>query len=257
MKLIAYTLGFEPTEIRPGPAKRDFMESTSNRYAYRCLPLNIANQYGWELICPGSFEVTWDGGDSADAMVVETLEQGWPPPVSHFGHGVLTFHVNVLFRTEPGTQLMVMGPVNNPKDGATGLVGIIETDWSHYSFTMNWKLTRPFHPVRFMKGEPFAHIFPISLSAIEQVRPTFMPIDADPELKRAFHEWQDSRNAFNEALKDPQSDAAAQKWQKAYFRGLGPDACPVKHAEHRTKVDVKPFPRSTKSLSGGKSGNQR
>lgn len=128
MKLISYTLGFPPTEMRPGPAQRPWMDSTSDRFAYRCLPLNIANQYGWELLCPCSFEVTWDGGPSPDAMVVEILEDGWPHPTSHFGHGVLTFHVNQIFRTEPGTQLMTTGPMNNPKDGIAALSGIIETD---------------------------------------------------------------------------------------------------------------------------------
>jgi len=152
MKLISYTLGFPPTEMRPGPAQRPWMDSTSDRFAYRCLPLNIANQYGWELLCPCSFEVTWDGGPSPDAMVVEILEDGWPHPTSHFGHGVLTFHVNQIFRTEPGTQLMTTGPMNNPKDGIAALSGIIETDWSHYTFTMNWVMTRAFHTVRFQKG---------------------------------------------------------------------------------------------------------
>lgn len=250
MKLIAYTLGFPPTEMRPGPPQRDFMDNTSDRYAYRCLPLNIANQYGWELLCPGTFEVTWDGGTTADSMVVEAIEDGWPPPTSHFGHGVLTFHVNQLFRTPPGVQLMVTGPMNNPKDGASALTGVIETDWSHYTFTMNWAITRPFHPVRFHKGEPFAHIFPVNIAALEQVEPVFQPIDTDPELRDAYMAWQDSRNAFNKALEDPGSEARQQKWQKAYFRGLGPDACPVQGHDHWTKLDVKEWP-GAKSLSRG------
>jgi Family of unknown function (DUF6065) len=251
MKLIAYTLGFPPSQMRPGPAQRPWMDATSDRYAYRCLPLNIANQYGWELLCPCSFEATWDGGAGPDNMVVEILEEGWPHPTSHFGHGVLTFHVNQLFRTPPGVQLMTTGPMNQPKDGIQALTGIIETDWSHYTFTMNWVMTRPFHPVRFEKGEPFAHIFPVNLAQIEQVEPQFVPIDADPDLKAAYETWQDSRNAFNRDLENPDSQARKDKWQKAYFRGLGPDAepvdgCPMGHdkavVQHWTKLDVQPWP---------------
>lgn len=243
MDLIAYTLGMPPTEMRPAPRDRDFMDSTSQRFAYRCLPLNIANQHGWELICPATVECTWDGGPSPDAMVVEVLEPGWPEPVSHFGHGVLTFHVNQLFRTPPGIHLMVTGPMNSPKDGAYALSGIMETDWSHYTFTMNWVLTRPFHPVRFQKGEPFAHIFPVSLPAVEEVRPVFKRIEDEPDLHKAYDEWQNSRNEFNTQLGVENSEAQRQKWQKAYFQGLGPDGCPVKGFEHRTKLDVKPWPR--------------
>lgn len=242
MKLISYTLGFPPSDMRPGPLQRDWMDTTSDKFAYRCLPLNIANQYGWELLCPGSFEVTWDGGPSPDAMVVEALEDGWPAPSSHFGHGVLTFHVNQIFRTEPGTQLMTTGPMNNPKDGISALSGIIETDWSHYTFTMNWVMTRPFHPVRFMKGEPFAHIFPVNLAAIEKVQPMFAPYEREEGLKEAYEAWQHSRNEFNNALEVPDSDARKEKWQKSYFRGMGPDAKPTTKGRHWTKLDVKPWP---------------
>ncbi len=246
MKLTSYTLGFPPTEMRPGPLSRPWMESTSDKFAYRCLPLNIANQYGWEMLCPCAFEATWDGGTSPDAMVVEVLEDGWPAPTSHFGHGVLTFHVNQIFRTEPGTQLMTTGPMNNPKDGISALSGIIETDWSHYTFTMNWVMTRPFQPVRFQKGEPFAHIFPVNLAAIEQIQPTYAPYEAEDGLKEAYEAWQESRNAFNNALEIPDSDARKEKWQKSYFQGMGPDAKPTQKAKHWTKLDVKPWP-------GGKS----
>jgi len=242
MKLISYTLGFPPTEMRPGPAQRPWMDSTSDRFAYRCLPLNIANQYGWEMLCPCSFEVTWDGGSSPDAMVVEILEDGWPHPTSHFGHGVLTFHVNQIFRTEPGTQLMTTGPMNNPKDGIAALSGIIETDWSHYTFTMNWVMTRAFHPVRFEKGEPFAHIFPVNLAGIEQIKPEFKPYESEDKLKESYEAWQDSRNNFNNDLEVPGSQAQKDKWQKAYFQGLGPDAKPTQKARHWTKLDVQPWP---------------
>ena len=50
------------------------------------------------------------------------------PAVSHFGHGILTFHMPCLFRTEPGVDLMVQGPINRPKDAIAPLSGIIETD---------------------------------------------------------------------------------------------------------------------------------
>jgi hypothetical protein len=31
------------------------------------------------------------------------------PAISHFGHGILTFHLPCLFSTEPGAELMVHG----------------------------------------------------------------------------------------------------------------------------------------------------
>ena len=63
-------------------------------------------------------------------------------PLSAFGEGVLTFHINGLFRTPPGWNLWVGGSPNSPKDGIYPLTGVIETDWSPYTFTMNWRFTR-------------------------------------------------------------------------------------------------------------------
>ena len=39
--------------------ERDWMDSTPNRFAYRCLPLTIANQTGWWIKNPVGFTATW------------------------------------------------------------------------------------------------------------------------------------------------------------------------------------------------------
>jgi len=44
---------------------------------------------------------------------------------SHFGFGVLTFDLGCLFRTEPGYNLFVTGPLNRPKDGIAPLAAVI------------------------------------------------------------------------------------------------------------------------------------
>jgi Family of unknown function (DUF6065) len=93
------------------------------------------------------------------------------PAVSHFGHGILTFHIPCLFRTEPGIDLLVQGPVNRPKDAIAPLSGIVETDWAPYTFTMNWQFTRPGIAVRFEKGEPFCHVWPLQRGALQTVEP--------------------------------------------------------------------------------------
>jgi hypothetical protein len=67
--------------------------------------------YGWEIFCSSGFEAVW-GGDVAPSSVRITADQGTiAPAISHFGHGVLTFHVPCLFQTDQGNDLMVQGPV--------------------------------------------------------------------------------------------------------------------------------------------------
>ena len=75
------------------------MEATNQRFAYRCLPLNIANAYGWEVLCNAGFLAMWTGGSGIDAIAMEPEPGTVAPAVSHFGHGILTFHLPCLFRT--------------------------------------------------------------------------------------------------------------------------------------------------------------
>jgi len=169
------------------------MDATHARFAYRCLPLAIANAHGWELLCPHETHAVWDGGEGLDAIRVTGAPGQLPSAISHFGHGVLTFHVPVIFRTEPGWDLMVSGPTNAPKDAIAPLSGVVETDWAPFSFTMNWRFTRSAQRVGFAAGEPFCHIYPVQRGVLEEVTPTILPLSAAPDLARRHREWSQSR----------------------------------------------------------------
>jgi hypothetical protein len=239
-KLVAYTMDGHAVRIRPAPLERDWMDATDQRFAYRCLPLNIANTHGWELLCPSGFSARWDGLWAKEAIRIKPDLGTQAPAVSHFGHGVLTFHVPCLFRTDPGFDLFVTGPINRPKDAIAPLSGIIETDWSPYTFTMNWLFTRSSTRIRFEEGEPYCHLLPVERGSVERIEPETHPLSKAPDIEREFKLWSEGRNVFNTDLQHPESEAAKARWQKAYFRGLNPsgDATP---ADHRSRLRVKDF----------------
>jgi len=54
------------------------MDATADRYAYRCLPLLIANQAGWLALNNREVRVTWNGDDDPSALTIEYLRG--PPP---------------------------------------------------------------------------------------------------------------------------------------------------------------------------------
>ena len=143
-KLIAYRIHKYPSmPIVPATSQRRWMDRTSERFAYRCLPLLIANQHGWFVLNVHKVRVIWDGQPTSEGLKVtcEAGPEGVPcPAVSHFGHGVLTWNLNYLFRTSPGFNLWAHGPANMWKPGIVPLDGIIETDWTVATFTMNWKM---------------------------------------------------------------------------------------------------------------------
>lgn len=240
-QLTAYVVDGHEVRIRPAPVERQWMDDSDQRFAYRCLPLNIANAHGWEILCTGAFSAIWDGRPSIDAVHVKARPLGsTPPAISHFGSGALTFHIPCLFQTEPGVDLFVTGPLNRPKDGIAPLSGVIETDWSPYTFTMNWKFTRPNHRIHFEADEPFCHMFPLQRGALEDVTPVIRNLSDAPDLEHEFKLWSERRNAFNAELADPASKAAQEKWQKGYFKGKQPSGGPGSPT-HYSRLRLKSF----------------
>ena len=72
MDLICYLHpGWEP-HIRPAEATRDWMDKTNESFAYRCLPLNIANAHGWEVLSPCDFTAFWRGGTDVKDVIIRT-----------------------------------------------------------------------------------------------------------------------------------------------------------------------------------------
>src|SRR5436305_15180574 len=186
MDLVCYLTDDSPVDIRPARNRREWMNQTPGSYAYRCLPLSIANAHGWEVRCPVTCEAEWNGGSGKDAIRVslEDPEGNSTFVESHFGSGILTFNVGVVLSTPPGYDLWVTGPVNEFKDGIQALSAVVETYWMPFTFTMNWKFTRPNLKVRFEKGESLCFFFPIKHAVFERLDPRSEDVRPDHDRKR-------------------------------------------------------------------------
>ena len=67
-------------------------------------------------------------------------------------------------------------------------------------------------------------------------------LSENPELLAEMETWKESRGALIESLKEPGA-TSRESWQRLYFRGLDPKGQVVPHAEHQTRLKVKPFTR--------------
>jgi len=239
-KLIAYRLYNTRMRIVPAHPPRQWMDDTSQGFAYRCLPLLIANQSGWFVYSNTVVDVSWNGGSLATDLEIETYgDAGEHIAVSHFGHGIVTFHLPFLFRTPPGYNLIVRGPTNWPLEGAVALDGMVETDWSVATFTMNWKILRPKTVVRFPQNYPICMILPHQRGELESFAPEVRDIATDPELRKAYNEWSESRRSFLVDLKATPPDPTKNVWQKHYFQGKSPGG--ARATDHQTKLELRPF----------------
>jgi len=243
MKLECYPTVQRPPDIVPGRHQRGWMERFTERHAYRCLPLTMANVTGWELLCPMSFSAEWNGGKHSSDI---TLRSDQPHPdfeifaQSHFAHGVLTLHPGYLFRSEPGWSMWVMGPPNHVKDGIQPLAGLVETDWLPFPWTMNWHFTRP-GKIRFEKGEPFCFITLAQDKVMEEVDLVQKPLDRDNELMSQYNAWNKQRGEFNKKIFKGDAEAMKEAWQRFYFRGELPDDLGSAPEGHVNKRRLKPL----------------
>ena len=140
LRLIPHGWG-EGWQLRPAPARRYWMDELP--HAYKCLPLVVANQWGWQILCPTDVIATWDGTEGLTGLRIEVAPQFEPAIKSQFGAGIITFSPPWLFRTPPGWNLYLKGPTNRWKPNCVPLEGVIETWWLNYTFTLNWKLVQP------------------------------------------------------------------------------------------------------------------
>ena len=227
--LICYRMHDAAPQIVPGAPERDWMERTGDRYAYRCIPLSIANSTGWEILSTRAFQATWNGGQAKEDIALEATDGGGPLAhlvMSHFAHGILTFHTGYLFRTDPGWGLVCRGVPNRAKDGIAPLDGLVETDWLPFGFTMNWQFTRP-GKVTFAKGEPFCFVMPMPHLLLDDIAPEIRPLASNPELQAENAAWAASRGAFLAKLDARDPETVQEAWQRFYVRGAKDKGAPA------------------------------
>lgn len=245
--LDAYKVQDPAPPLVPARSARQWMDDTQGRVPYRCLPMTMANATGWEITCPFTIDIEWNGGPAkSDIKITSPDTQNLLDHVvtSHFQNGIVTFHTGYLFRTPPGWAVWAMGPPNWPKDGVYPLSGLVETDWLPFGFTMNWQMTRP-GTVRFEKDEPFCFITLSEHRRLEAVEPKIRRLSANPQLQRDYDGWSKSRGEFVKKLELRDPGTVAAGWQRHYMRGetvSGKD----RGAEHDTKRRLK----KPKNLTG-------
>jgi hypothetical protein len=86
---------------------------------------------------------------------------------------------------------------------------------------MNWKFTRP-GMASFKKGEPFCFIMPTPHQAIDECQPIIKNIAEDPELKKDYEAWGQSRSDFLDKLHAKDEETLKTGWQRDYFKGRTP-----------------------------------
>jgi hypothetical protein len=194
-------------KIIPGEPKRKWMDDTKGN-AYRCVPLNVANQYGWTVLSPVDFSAEWDGGPSQSSLRVNFLE-----PVPHniassdFGHGILSIIPDFVVRTSKTTSLYVRGIPNQIANGLQPLDAIVETDWLPFTFTFNYKFAKP-GKLTIKKDQPLFMFFPIQRGYIDQFETKEVHIQSNQEMYEDYKRYAKLRELQNKGVMEKSKNKA-------------------------------------------------
>lgn len=166
-KTIAYF--FDRTEstnnnINNFVEKLDIKRDWFNPHFYKCLPLAIANSYGFSVKADFDFSAIWSGSNDRDSTKIMGIKDDktlYPKVESRFGSGIITLTYPFQLRTPPGVNLMTINPPNVIIPNVTVMSGVIETDNLRWFFTFNLKIQKPNVETHFPKGTPLSSFIPI------------------------------------------------------------------------------------------------
>jgi hypothetical protein len=143
-------------ESLKGEKKRDFFVEAS----YFCLPMMIANQYGFIIKSTSNLTIKWDGKKPLTFIEEDELPGGLHVSNSPQSN-VINFRLPFMLRTPPLVNLIVLAPPNFMlPTGITVLNGVVETDNLQFDFTLNLMINEPM-TVEIPKGTPITALIPI------------------------------------------------------------------------------------------------
>lgn len=244
--LTAYRLGdTRGWAIEPAARSRDWMDRTPRKSAYWCLPITMANQAGWVVKLPGTAVATWNGKDTPDSVKLEfpgkqNLLKGLAS--TNFGAGIVSFALPWVFKTSPGTGLWVRGIPNTHTPDCVPLEGIVETDWSPFPFTMNYRIVKRNTAVYFPEGMELCLLSPVRIDLFDAVVPSMRNATEDPELVEELKRHSIKRRQQVGSL-PPDADTLDSKGMPKpvldYYKGTKTDGQAAE--QHRKAFEIKRF----------------
>jgi len=190
MKITFYAINYSKAlPVVPGKNQRDWFDNTNLNF-YKDLSMTMANQSGWELRAPGDFTIEWNGGEKSTDLVVHSDVKDAHLFYTGMGHGVCSIRAGYVVQTPDDYAILVTGAPNFFKDGAVQLTSVIESNWAHMTFFLNWKMTFP-GKVTFKKGEPLGFVTVIPHRQLDNFEMEIDTIMSNKDLHDKHMMWQD------------------------------------------------------------------
>lgn len=192
IKLSAEQSSYSKMLISPMSIKRDWMDETPEKHAYRCFPMTQANMIGWNLSFSEDISFIWNGINDTSSENINIIEG---KNFSYCGRGqsTISFNTGVTFRSQERISLFTVNPVNYFDNRFETVSSLISTSWYDTSFPLAIKAREANKTITIKSGEPVATIIPISLSDMNNTSIDIFDY-IDPKRKR-----QNAQQSYGEA----------------------------------------------------------
>jgi hypothetical protein len=151
--------------IAPMSIKREWMDVTSEKHAYRCFPVTQSNVIGWNIFSTKDIEFIWDGINDQTSDHIEIIQS---PLGSYSGRGQssISFQTGLIFRTDSDISIFTINPVNYFNNEFETMSSLITTSFYDNPLPLAIKAKTANKNIVIKAGTPLATIIPISLSEL-------------------------------------------------------------------------------------------
>ena len=210
--------------ISPMSIKRDWMDSTPEKHAYRCFPVTQANMIGWNLSWNKDIKFIWNGINDTSQDNVKILSED---NLLYTGRGQssVSFTTGLTFKTDNNISLFVINPVNYFNLDFEVMSSLISTSWFDNDFPLAIKAKTPNKEILIKAGDPIATIIPISLTELDNTSIRIYDYE-DPE-----HIRQNKHKSYGIAAQEVNQSGNWTDWYRDAINEKGESL-----GSHETKV---------------------
>lgn len=193
--------------IAPMSIKRDWMDVTPEKHAYRCFPVTQANMVGWNLSCDEDIVFTWTGVTDTSSETVKILKGN---NFSYTGRGQATISINtgLVFKTDQNVSMFIINPVNYFNEDFETMSSLISTSFYGNPLPLAIKARAANKEVVIKAGTPIATILPISLTALDNTEINIVSY-SDPGRER-----EKANRSYGEAAQVVNSSGQWTDWYR-------------------------------------------
>lgn len=185
-----YKMGNSKAILEQTNIRRDWMDATYDKHAYKCFPVSLANTLGWSISFTEDIEFIRHSDVQMQPDNIEILK-GKDICTNSRANNTISFDSGLIFRTDQNTTMLSITPPNYLLSGVEPFTTLMSTSFYMYPFPIAWHITKQDEVIKIPAGQPVITLLPISLKSLEQTEMIIedkIDTEEEKEIKRRYGE---------------------------------------------------------------------